>query len=215
VQTPISIVISAAGFGTRMDLGIPKSLIQINGRSFIEHQLKLIEKSYELILVVGFKAELVAREAWNTRSDAIVVINHRFQNTGTASSLSLGAQISTERLVGFDGDILLSKACLDKFLSTNENLIGIMPISSHDAHKVKLENDLVLEFDTLEYSNWEWTGPVNISRHDCRNIGEGHVYQGISRLLPMKAIILDGVELDYPSDILRCEEWLDNQIGIK
>ena len=213
MQAPISIVISAAGFGTRMGLDTPKSLIQINGCSVIQYQLRLIDKAVELIVVVGFKAELVAREVWITRTDAIVVINHRFQNSGTASSLSLGARICSERVVGLDGDVLLSKASLDKFLSTNENLLGVMQISSYDAHKVKFENELILEFDTSENSNWEWTGPISISRNDCKNIGEGHVYQGISNLLPMKGTIVDGVELDYPSDVLKCKDWLDGQNG--
>jgi hypothetical protein len=33
--------------------------------------------------------------------------------------------------------------------------------------------------------------------------------------LPMKAMMVDGIELDYPEDVLRCEEWLDGQNGIR
>jgi choline kinase len=197
-----------------MGLDIPKSLVQIKGKSLIERQLSLVDRFVEVIVVVGFRAKQVAREAWNTRPDAIVVLNHRYQSTGTASSLRLGARISTERLVGLDGDVLLSKASLKTFLNSHENLLGIMALSSHIPHKVKIEKDFVMEFDTPENSDWEWTGPINISKLECENIGDSHVYLGVTKLLPMRAMKVDGIELDYQDDILRCEEWLDGQNGI-
>jgi choline kinase len=197
-----------------MGLNIPKSLIQINGFSLIEWQLRQLNESVEVIVVVGFKADEVAREVWNSRPDAIIVLNHRFQTTGTASSLSLGARISSERLVGLDGDVLLSRASLNQFLNSDENLLGVMGLSSNNPHKVKIENDFVTEFDTSEHSDWEWTGPVNISKFACKNIGDGHIYQGLSSLLPIRAMVVDGIELDYFDDISKCEEWLDGQNGI-
>jgi choline kinase len=214
MQTSISVVISAAGVGSRMGLDIPKSLIQIRGCSLIERQLGLLDKLVELIVVVGFRAEQVAREVWGTRPDAIIVLNHRYQTTGTASSLSLGAKVSSERLVGLDGDVLLSKASIDGFLNSHENLLGIMPLSSNNPHKVKIEKGFVTEFDTPEVSEWEWTGPINITKFECQDIGDRHVYQGVVNLLPMKAMKVDGIELDYQDDIMRCEEWLDGQNGI-
>ena len=214
MQTPVSVVISTAGVGSRMGLDIPKSLIQIKGKSLIEHQLSLVSRIVEVIVVVGFRAKQVAREAWNTRPDAIVVLNHRYRSTGTASSLRLGARISTERLVGLDGDVLLSKASLNTFLNSHENLLGIMALSSHIPHKVKIEKDFVTEFDTPENSDWEWTGPINISKFECEDIGDSHVYQGVTKLLPIRAMKVNGIELDYQDDILRCEEWLDGQNGI-
>jgi len=215
MQTTVSIVISAAGFGSRMGLDIPKSLIKIRGRSLIRRQLDLLDEFVEIVVVVGFRAEQVAREVWGTRPDAIVVINHQYQTTGTASSLRLGAKISSERLIGLDGDVLLSKSSIKEFLNSDENLLGIMRLSSKNPHKVKIEKDFVTEFDTAEESDWEWTGPVSISKFECRDIGDFHVYQGLSNLLPMKAMKIDGIELDYQADVLRCEEWLDSQNGIR
>lgn len=214
MPTIVSVVISAAGFGSRMGMDTPKSLIKIRGCSLIEHQLSRINKIHQVIVVVGYKAELVAREVWKTRTDSIVVINHRFETTGTASSLRLGAKISSERLIGLDGDVLLSPASLDRFLHSDENLLGVSEVSSINPHMVKIENDFVTEFDTLEDSNWEWTGPVSISKSECKDLGDGHVYQGLSSLLPIKAYKIDGIELDYATDILRCEEWLGKKYGI-
>jgi choline kinase len=214
MQTSVSVVISAAGVGSRMGLDIPKSLIQIRGCSLIQRQIGLLDRYVELIVVVGFRAEQVAREVWSPRPDAIVVLNHQYRTTGTASSLSLGSKIASERLVGLDGDVLLSKASINTFLNSHENLLGIMPLSSNNPHKVKIEKDFLTEFDTTEKSDWEWTGPINISKFECMDIGDRHVYQGLSNYLPMKAIKVDGIELDYLEDVLRCEDWLDGQNGI-
>lgn len=214
MQTVVSIVISAAGFGSRMSLDIPKSLIQIRGASLIERQLNLIDRSVDIIVVVGFRAEQVAMEVWNNRPDAIVAINHRYKTTGTACSLRLGASVASERVVGLDGDVLLSQASIDTFLNSQKNLLGVMALSSKNPHMVKIVKNFVTEFDTNDNTGWEWTGPVTLSKLECKDIGDGHVYQGLLGLLPIQAVKVEGIELDYPEDISRCEHWLDGQNGI-
>ena len=64
----ISIIILAAGKGTRMNADQPKVLTQLNGESLIENLLKSINKteySDSVFVVVGYKGENVIDKLGN------------------------------------------------------------------------------------------------------------------------------------------------------
>ena len=107
MQTSKSFVISAAGSGSRLKMGCSKSLVEISGRPIIEWQLRQLNDIDDIIVVVGFQAEEVARTVWKTRPDAIIAINHEFADKGTAASLRLGATLAQSEIVGLDGDLLI------------------------------------------------------------------------------------------------------------
>jgi choline kinase len=211
VQTSLTVVICAAGRGSRLDLGCPKSLVVINGRTLIEWQLRQLEQVKNLVIVVGYQGQEVAREVWKHRPDALIALNHEFANTGTAASLKVGAALAESRVVGIDGDLLISRQSLKPFLESNQTLIGIVESQSRDAHLVKYVRGCVEEFDTKEESNWEWSGPINVSKNECMDLGEKHVYQGLKSILPIPALPIEGIEIDYQSDIPRAEDWISRQ----
>lgn len=212
MQNSRTIVISAAGRGTRVKQNTPKSLVKLHGRTIIEWQLRQLTEAQDIVVVVGFQGRELANEVWKFRPDVMIAINHDFLTTGTAASLRAGARVAKERVVGLDGDVLISRESLRFFLESNEDLLGVMNISSNDPHKVKYSEGLVHEFDTAVPTEWEWSGPLSIPKKRCMELGNGHVYEGLKNQLPIKGVPIDGIEIDYPQDIQRAEDWISGQI---
>jgi len=57
MKNKLSIIILAAGKGTRMDSDLPKVLHTINGLTMIEHVIKKTKKlnPWKVLIVVGYK----------------------------------------------------------------------------------------------------------------------------------------------------------------
>lgn len=159
-------------------------------------------------MVVGFQGLELSRVVKEIRPDAKIVENPNFQTTKTASSLVIGASLSKERVVGLDGDILITKESLDLFLASNNDLLGIMKTESVEPHGVLLEGGLIKQFHHSKSSEFEWVGPLNISRENCLKLGSGHVFEGLTNFLPLPAVEVDLVEIDFPIDLGRAEKWL-------
>ena len=99
-----SVVISCAGIGSRLGLGLTKALVQINGSSLISWQLKLFKEVEDLRLVIGFQATDVIEEVRKYRDDVIFCYNHRYFETKTGASYFLGARhANPETLERTDG----------------------------------------------------------------------------------------------------------------
>ena len=65
----LSIVILSAGKGTRMNSELPKVLHEINKKSLINYVIEKAEalSPDEIIVIVGYKADLVKRSLNNSR----------------------------------------------------------------------------------------------------------------------------------------------------
>ena len=82
-----SVVISCAGIGSRLGLGLTKALLKINGRSLISLQLELFKDVEDLRIVVGFQANDIIEEVLKYRSDVTFIFNHRYFETKTGAIL--------------------------------------------------------------------------------------------------------------------------------
>lgn len=109
-----SIVIPAAGMGTRMITYGAKPLIKLNGReTIISRQLAIIDKvfsNYEVILVAGFQAEKVMN---HTPNHIIKVENTEYEKTNVARSIGMGLRAATtDNVVVIYGDLVFNVAAL-------------------------------------------------------------------------------------------------------
>ena len=74
-------VIAAAGFGSRLNQGIPKCLVEVNGRKIIEYQLALLQDIPDIRIVVGYHAEEVIQFVGSVRPDIKFIVNEQFDST--------------------------------------------------------------------------------------------------------------------------------------
>ena len=101
MKNKVSIIILAAGKGTRMKSDMPKVLHKVNGKSMVEHVI-LIARNLnpeKIIVVVGYKNEMVKKQLEN--QDLTYVIQHK-QN-GTAHAVMQ----CEELLKNYDGHTLV------------------------------------------------------------------------------------------------------------
>jgi choline kinase len=108
-----SIIIPAAGKGTRMmSYGI-KSLIKIRNETIIDRQLRLIKqtfRNYEVILVCGFQADKLMNY---TPNDIIKVENELYGHTNVVRSIGMGLRAATtNNVVIMYGDLVFNKETL-------------------------------------------------------------------------------------------------------
>jgi choline kinase len=206
----ITVVISAAGIGSRMGLNKPKCLIEIGGKKVIHHQIEALTQVEEIVVVVGYKSREVIDTVFDLRKDAVICINHNYLSTGTAASLRLGAQVANERVLSLDGDLLVRQKDLTRFLNLQSNQIGVVVSNSETPVGVEIDEqlNLVTNLDFGLKARYEWSGLVNIDRKAALKLGGGHVFEGLKKSLPLEYSEIDAIELDTPRDLELVSEWL-------
>lgn len=127
---PKKAIILAAGLGTRLRPltdKIPKSLIEINGKTILVNALEKLEKNNikEVILVVGYLKNKI-KEKVGDRFGKIKITyieNDIYDKTNNSYSLWLGLKDLNEDVLIMEGDIFFENKLLKEFLEDErENL---------------------------------------------------------------------------------------------
>jgi len=111
-----SIIIPAAGIGTRMRSYGPKPLLKLTSTlDIITNQLNIINNVFtnkEIILVAGFEAVKV----FNRTDNYIIKIeNERYETTNVVRSLGMGLRAATtDNVVIIHGDLVFNQAFLNQ-----------------------------------------------------------------------------------------------------
>ena len=209
MPTSKSVVISSAGIGSRLGLGLTKALLQINGRSLISWQLEQFKDVKDLRIVVGFQANDIIEEVLKYRPDAIFVFNHLYFETKTGASFYLGAKDAGDEIIEWDGDLLVHPDDVKTILETPGEFICYSDITSEDTVYCKTdENGNVLAF-SRENGDYEWTGPACIKKEHL-TYSSNNVFNIFERVLPMKGIKVRAYDIDTYSDYKRVSEITKN-----
>lgn len=206
-----TVVISAAGRGTRLGRGKPKCLVEVDGRALIDHQFDILG-SLDVIVVVGYQADDVIDHVRNVRPQTRFAANPDYLTTGTAASLVAGAAATdSPTIISLDGDLLVRREDFGRLLRATGPTIGLTPRASVTAVGARVEGRLVQELGFEVESQWEWSGLVSMGRADVLGLGRKHVFEGLLPHLPMAWIDVDCVEIDEPVDLARAQEWVVRQ----
>lgn len=212
MKSNVSIVISAAGMGTRLGLGCTKALVEIEGKALIERQLEILKDYDDIRVVVGYQAEKVIEVVNSVRKDVLFVFNHDYRNTGTGASFWLGAQHAREYVVALDGDLLVHPDDLIRAMEYEGCCIGGSTPSTDNPWtmptKVIRGVENVVGF-SKEAGEYEWTGLAKVQT-DSLQPGRGHVFQMIEPLLPIPMIFIRTKEIDTVDDYERAVQWVRN-----
>ena len=194
-------VISAAGLGSRLEMNIPKCLLEVNGRKIIDYQLELLKKVPNIRVVVGFMEEEVIKYIKSVRQDVLFVRNPDFNKTTNAYSLYLGSYDIKKPFLSLDGDLLISRQEFRKFLGIckKDNLVGIGHAKTEDAVFVDFDGQRIKTFSMKKKFDYEWTGLVYLSNIKIQK-NKKYVFNVLEDYLPIKAHVIDSFEIDTPSD---------------
>lgn len=200
-----SLVISCAGIGSRLGLGLTKALVQINGGSLISWQLKLFKDVKDLRLVIGFQGNEIIEEVRKYREDVIFCYNHRYFETKTGASFYLGARHANEEIIEWDGDLLVHPDDVKLLLSTEGEWICYGEKTSEDAVFVHTnEKGEVVDF-SRESGDYEWTGPACMNKHNLTYCSQ-NVFNMFEPYLPMRGIKVRAYDIDTYNDYIRVSE---------
>lgn len=200
-----SVVISCAGIGSRLGLGLTKALVQINGNSLISWQLKLFKDVKDVRIVIGFQGGEIIEEVRKYRDDVIFCYNHRYFETKTGASYYLGARHANHETLEWDGDLLVHPDDVKKLLATSGEFICYADKTSDDAVFVQTnENGDVLCF-SREQGDYEWTGPACMNKQHLIYSTQ-NVFNMFEPYCPMKGIKVRAYDIDTYNDYIRVSE---------
>lgn len=200
-----SVVISCAGIGSRLGLGLTKALVQINGSSLISWQLKLFKDVEDLRLVIGFQGGEIINEVRKFRDDVIFCFNHRYFETKTGASYFLGARHANPESLEWDGDLLVHPDDVKKILNTPGEFICYGDITSDDTVCVNVdEKGNVLDFSRTG-GDFEWTGPACMEKAHLTYSSQ-NVFNMFEPLCPMRGIKVRAYDIDTYNDYVRVSE---------
>lgn len=209
-------IISAAGIGSRLGMNMPKCLVRVAGRRIIEWQLDLLREVPEVRVVVGFLEDEVMECVRAIRPDVIFVRNPRYTETTTLQSIALATRNLEQPFLIMDGDLLIEPGSFAAFLDAcrpGESLIGIAPAHSDDAvfvtTRTHQNTSWVTGFQRSPRTDMEWTGLAWLDRSFIAN-EHCHVYPMIAPRLPLRAGVVQSMEVDTSGDLARANSFVSD-----
>lgn len=206
-QSGKSVVISCAGIGSRLGLGITKALIEINNKPLIHYHLDALKNVLDIRIVIGFQSQDVINSVLKKRKDIIFVYNHNYMQTKTGMSYFLGSRHANEYVIALDGDLLIKPEDMEKCLKYDGEFIGCSEINSDEPVFVKTKSNNVISFSRKD-GDYEWVGPACLKRSKIKSTN-GNVYNQLEDFLPLPIINVDAQDIDSYDDYLRAKDFIN------
>lgn len=203
-----TVIIAAAGRGSRLGAGIPKCLVEVNGHPIFEYQIRAFRWADEIRMVVGYRSEEVIARVSAVDSRVVFVQNQDYANTTTLQSNFLGAKDVAGKALFIDGDMVISRRTSEALHQAYErggDFIGVARDLSEDPVYAGVENGQVHWFSYDRPSAYEW---ANAALLDVGKLAyqKTHFYVQLEKHLPTTALEIDRLEIDTPEDLQLAEQ---------
>lgn len=162
----ISIVIFAAGCGTRLGASVPKFLVEVDRRPIFQHQLEALrDVPGEIYVVCGYRAALLMQlmladlsPGEPARSRLTFIYNDQFSGPQCGSIARVMAVIPHDRPAMFvDGDMLFSAKTAASLASEKKTTVALRTAPTADAVMATLdENQRLKGFARGQDTAGEW-----------------------------------------------------------
>lgn len=202
-----TVVICCAGMGTRLGIGLPKALVNVNGEPLIIHLLKLLDNFSDVRVVVGFQGEKIIDVVKQYRKDVMFVFNYDYETTGPAASLSKALVGANEIILSIGGDVLINSTDFKKIIEFDECVL-YTDITSDEPTLVNICDDCA----TCIGGNgqYEWQGIVKIRKNKLYDNIDSYIYKMINPNLPLNSMYVRSREVDSQDDYDRMIEFYNN-----
>ena len=215
MQIPKTAIISAAGLGSRLGLGIPKCLLEFEGRTLISYQIEALKDVEEIRVVTGYREFDVMNEVLRHRDDVIFIRNSEYYKTSNTRSIDLATRGLEEPFLIVDADLFFKRETFEAFvehISADNFLIGITSAKSDNAVYVDYDSTTkqINSFSMNEKKPYEWSGLAYLPKNIFHK-SDSFVFQELAFFLPLRAIPLDIFEVDTLADLQNLKQFLASQ----
>ena len=218
MSTAKDFVIPAAGQGLRLGLGIPKALLEIDGKSIVQRQIEMILRvspESDIVLVTGFRHQELEALALRVNPNIRIVRNDVYETTGTSHSLRLAGPLVRDLCVLLPGDVLPNEHDLAKFLEGEDECIGLTAERTDSPVGVVLDSSgWVVKMDFGISGDYEWSGLAKIDGPRLPTFGSGHVFKSLQQRLPLRHKIVRALEVDTIEDLNYAQSNLEMIYGV-
>lgn len=146
MKDKISIVILAAGKGSRMKSHKAKVLHNVCGKPMLYHIIKASKKiSDDVLVVISHQKEAVQAQMENYFDDISFVVQDAKSFPGTGGAMK-NVSVKNEKVLVLNGDMpLINEKALSGFLTTDADIVmSIFNLENPDGYgRVKIQNDEV------------------------------------------------------------------------
>jgi HAD superfamily phosphoserine phosphatase-like hydrolase len=200
----ISVVLSAAGIGSRLGLNKTKVLLKFKNGTLLKRHIQNFKDINDLRIVVGYQANDVIKEALKYTKDILFVYNHDYFYTKTGYSYYLGAKFANEYVIEWDGDLVINKDDIKKLLVKKEYIAG-SEIQSEEPVFLQVKENKVYGF-SYENGEYEWSGPCCLKKEKIK-LNKGNVFEIIEPYLPIDFVKVDGMDIDTYEDYKKAKKY--------
>ena len=172
-----SIVIFAAGRGSRLGASVPKFIVEVDARPIFLHQLRALSRvPGEIYIVCGYRAALLMQLMLAdlapdepARSRLTFIYNDRFTEPQCGSISRVMAAIPQNRPALFiDGDMLFSAETAECLVKAQETTVALRAEPTADAVMATLnESDQLQKFERGQDGTGEW---ANLAIYQPRHL---------------------------------------------
>ncbi len=203
-----TVVIAAAGVGSRLGAGVPKCLVDVGGHAIFEYQLKAFQWADEIRMVVGYHADEVIRRVSTVEPKVIFIHNENYSTTNLRQSYYLGAKSVDGKALFLDGDTIMGKTASSLIRSACEeydDFIAVVRTMSENPIYAGVNKGKVQWFSYEKKSEYEL---ANAAFMDSKKLEYLNTlfYVQLEKALPTKAILIESLEIDTPEDLRHAEQ---------
>jgi choline kinase len=202
-----TVIIAAAGSGSRLGFGLPKCLVKIGGHAIFEYQLKAFEWADDIRIVVGYQAETVVRKISAVAPNVKFIHNKMFSTTNLRQSYFLGAQGVTEKAIFLDGDTIIGRTASNTLFTAcelQEDFIAVTRSKTADPIYTGILKGNVQWFSYTTPSEYELANAAFLAPEKLE-YENTLFYKQLEKYLPTKAVLVDTLEIDTPKDLAYAE----------
>ena len=132
-------IVLAAGSGLRLGQhtkDIPKSLLDINGKSILERQISLLREHgvNEISVVTGYKREK------HTLKDIEYIFNPRYSETEQLASMMVARTKIFDNVLVIFGDIIFDSQILQQILASNDDIAVAIDLDWEKSYNERPDN---------------------------------------------------------------------------
>lgn len=207
-----TVIIAAAGVGSRLGAGIPKCLVEVNGHAIFEYQLRAFSWADEIRMVVGYHGDEVVKRVSILAPQVKFIHNREYSTTNLRQSYYLGAQGVEGKVLFLDGDTIMGKTAagtIYKALEDGEDFIAVVRSMSENPIYAGVEQGLVQWFSYERPSDYELANAAFMDAGKLESLNT-LFYVQLEQHLPTKAVPIESLEIDTPEDLRHAEQRISD-----